>query len=349
MPKPSPIVIDTDVGADPDDALALLLALASPEVDLLGVTVVDGDVDLRARMASRLLGMAGRLDVPVVKGRRRPLGPGRGPTMLGTEGQGLLDIDYGGSEARVLDAPAPEWLAEASRRAPFHLVGIGPPTNVAAALRLDPGFARRVIGLTIMGGVLGFGGFPPAWQRAIRDGGLDPATFDHNTASDTEAALICARSGIPTTWVPIEVTLQAPLRRVSRDRFRDAGSRLGLVLARMLDTWHERWFRSTLPESNDMSLPPIAADAVAFLHDPLTVAALFPGDWARLRRISLRSDIAAGLFHLREADQAPRVATAVARVDGPTFEQFCVERIVRLLMGTARGDSGPERVVPVGP
>ena len=261
MPDPIPIVVDTDIGADPDDALALLLALASPEVELVGVTVVDGDVDLRAAMAARLLGMAGRPDIPVVKGRRRPLGPGRGPTMLGTEGHGLLDVDYAGAAAPILDAAAPEWLVASSRHAPFHLVAIGPPTNVAAALRLDPDFARRVTGLTIMGGALAVAGFPPAWQRAIQGGALDPAGFDHNTASDPEAALICARSGIPTTWVPIEVTLHAPLRHTSRDRFRDAGGELGPALARMLDVWHDRWFRSTLPASDDPASPPTAADA----------------------------------------------------------------------------------------
>ena len=62
MTSAIPIVIDTDVGADPDDALALILALASPEVDVRGVTIVSGDVSWRARIATRLLGIAGRSD-----------------------------------------------------------------------------------------------------------------------------------------------------------------------------------------------------------------------------------------------------------------------------------------------
>ena len=69
MTPPIPVVIDTDIGADPDDALALVLALASPEVDVRGVTIVSGDVDLRARIAARLLGMAGRPDIPVFRGQ----------------------------------------------------------------------------------------------------------------------------------------------------------------------------------------------------------------------------------------------------------------------------------------
>ena len=70
MTSPIPIVIDTDIGADPDDALALVLALASPEVDVRGVTIVSGDVAWRAWIATRLLGLAGRSDIPVFLGAR---------------------------------------------------------------------------------------------------------------------------------------------------------------------------------------------------------------------------------------------------------------------------------------
>jgi purine nucleosidase len=76
--------------------MTLAFAVASPEVDVLGVTVVDGDVELRARMAARILGMMGRADIPVFLGERQPMGPGRGPTILGFEGRDLLDLPYRG-------------------------------------------------------------------------------------------------------------------------------------------------------------------------------------------------------------------------------------------------------------
>ena len=141
MTSPIPIVVDTDIGADPDDALALVLALASPEVDVRGVTIVSGDVDLRARMAARLLGMAGRPDIPIFRGRGESLDPTREPAMTGTEGQGLLDLPYQGPEATIDATSASDWLVEESRRRPFHLVTIGPLTNVAFALGQDPGLA----------------------------------------------------------------------------------------------------------------------------------------------------------------------------------------------------------------
>lgn len=143
MAPPIPIVIDTDIGADPDDAMALAFAAASPEVELLGVTVVDGDVELRARMASRILGMAGRADIPVVPGERLPVGDGRGPTMLGFEGRGLLDLPYGGPEAPIERTPATTWLSEQARRRPFHLVAIGPLTTVAPEHFGPPAEAHR--------------------------------------------------------------------------------------------------------------------------------------------------------------------------------------------------------------
>ena len=148
MTPPIPIVIDTDVGADPDDALALMLALASLEVDVRGVTIVSGDVAWRARIATRLLGMAGRSDVPVFLGRGDP------PQMSGAEGEGVLDLPYQGPEATVQTTPAVDWLLAESRRRSFHLVAIGPLTNVAAAIEQDPGFAERLLGLTVMGGLL---------------------------------------------------------------------------------------------------------------------------------------------------------------------------------------------------
>jgi purine nucleosidase len=317
---PIPIVIDTHVGADPDDALALTLALASPEVDVRGVTIASGDVTWRAQIATRLLGMAGRSDVPVFLGRGEP------HQMLGAEGEGLLDRPYHGPEATVQATPAVDWLLAESRRSSFHLVAIGPLTNVAAAIEEDRAFAGRLLGLTLMGGLLDERAMPLAWQRAIQERGAS-AWPDYNTMCDPVAALTVARCGIPITWVTLDATMRAPLRAAVRGLLPPDHS-LGAALGRMIDAWHAAWFPTALPPPDDPS--PVPADAVAILHDPLAVAALFPGEWLRLRPTRLAFSIEDGAFRLREQpDGAPgRLAT---EVDGAGFEAFLIARIERLI------------------
>jgi purine nucleosidase len=320
---PIPIVIDTDVGADPDDAIALALACASPELTLLGVTSVDGDVDLRARMAARLLGMAGRTDVPVVRGNSI-----RGTQMMGIEGRGLLDRDWAGHEATILDASAPEWLVETAKTTPFHLVVLGPHTNVAAAYRLDPEFARRLLGLTNSGGLYDEGALPQAWRQAIAEQGTD-AWPDYNTMVDPEAALAVAQSGSEPTWITSEVTHAIPIRRQQRDQLAQSGQ-LGLALARMIDSWYEGWFREHMVAgANTAALP---ADAVSLLHDPLTLASLLPQSeaWLTIRPARLRYSVEDGLFRLRQTGDKDGVSARVSTAaDADRFAAFCVERIAR--------------------
>jgi purine nucleosidase len=328
MNAPIPIVIDTDIGSDPDDALALCLALASPEVDVRGVTIVSGDVDLRARMAARLLGMTGRLDIPIVKGQGPPLGAAPvelTPELTGLEGRGLLDQPYDGPEATVEPTFAVDWLVEESARRPFHLVAIGPLTNVALAMGRDAQFAERLLSLTVMGGLLDPRTLPAAWQRDIEERG-GAGWPDYNTTSDPTAALRVARSGISVTWVPLDVTMRAPLRRYLRDRL-PVDQPLTAALGRMIDSWYEAWFPVALPEGFDSA--PVPPDAVAILHDPLAVAALFPGAWLRFRTARLAGVLEDGLFRLREDSDG--VLSQIAReIDGDQFADFCLARILRL-------------------
>lgn len=334
MGQPIPLVIDTDIGTDVDDALALMLALASPEVDLIGVTIVDGDVDLRARMAARLLGMAGRADVPVFKGLRRPLGPGRMPTMRGHEGRGLLDVPYGGPEATIHDTPAPDWLISESRRRPFHLAAIGPYTNVAAAIQRDSDFAVRLRHVTVMGGMVHEEHFSPEWRQFFAHLGESGAWIDHNTASDPAAALIVAKSGVPMTWVTAELTFHLPLTPSGLDRIARVGSRLSDALTAMTRIWNDEWFRY-LPVPYDGPWP-FPADAVACLHDPLALASIFAGDWLTLRPESLRYAVESDLFRSYPvaSDGDAEAAVSVA-ADPPAFERFYLDRVEAFLRQAA--------------
>jgi inosine-uridine nucleoside N-ribohydrolase len=316
-------VIDTDIGGDPDDAIALTLACASSEFDLLGVTIVDGDVLWRARIAAQLLGIAGRSDVPVVPGISS-----RGPAMMGIEGRGLLDHEWDGLKAKLADESAPQWLVNQSRQTPFHLVAIGPLTNLAAACLVDETFPSRLLSLTIMGGVYDETGFPAPWQQAIREHGM-PAWPDYNTMVDSPAALTVAQVYPNITWVTSEVTHRIPILRRDRDRLETAGE-LGQALSRMIDSWYDGAFREQMLAGDNIADLP--ADAVSLLHDPLTLASLLPirDDWLTLHDVPLRYAISDGVFRLypteTEHGAMARVSTAASRED---FAAFCVDRILR--------------------
>ncbi len=328
MRAPIPIVIDTDVGSDPDDALALCLALASPEVDVRGVTIVSGDVDLRARMAARLLGMAGRVDIPILKGQGPPIGAVSvevAPELTGLEGRGSLDQPYDGPEATIEQDAAIDWLVEESGQRPFHLVTIGPLTNVALAIERDAGFAERLLSLTIMGGLLDPRTMPIAWQRDIEERG-GAGWPDYNTTSDPTAALRVAQSGIPITWVPLDVTMRAPLRQHLRDQL-PIDQPLTAALGRMIDSWHAAWYPVALPQDTDPD--PVPRDSVAILHDPLAVAALFARDWLRFRSTRLAAALEDGVFRLRE-DENGHPGQIASDVAGDEFAALCVARILRL-------------------
>src|SRR5262245_24165922 len=161
---PIPIVLDTDIGSDVDDALCLALAIAAPEIELIAVTHVSGDTRLRARISRRLLDLGGRGAVPVSAGRSEPLDGGRRFVWFGHEGVGILDDEPG---IPVPNDDAVEVLCRIFRTpGDRELVTIGPLTNVAAALDRDPSIAGNVRQLTVMGGYLRgatYGGvsFPP--------------------------------------------------------------------------------------------------------------------------------------------------------------------------------------------
>jgi purine nucleosidase len=300
-----PVVFDTDIGGDVDDALALALALASPELHLVGVCVVHGDAEMietRARIAARLLGLAGRPDVPVLRGQDEPLPGGIPYRRNGSEGEGLLDhpMPPGTHDAPIAGTPAAEWLVEASRHQRVHVVATGPFTNVAIALQRDPTLPQRLDGLTVMGGMFHPEAFPPYWRRAIAEGTVVAANLDYNTRCDPQAAGICADSGVPTTYVPIEVTLHTQLSTAGLHRMHNARSPFCQALARLTAIWSERHFRH-----RQHGQP----DAVANLHDPLAMAAVLPlrGHWITLR------------------DEPTRHATAV---DAPGFERFYLDRVL---------------------
>jgi purine nucleosidase len=313
---PRPILLDTDVGSDVDDALALGLALASPELELVAVTTVARDTRLRARIAARLLGLGGRTGVDVCAGEAAPLlRPAGRFGWFGHEGQALAD----GPDAPISDEPAPERIVRAAReRDGLELVAVGPLTNVARALALDPDLPRRVAGLTVMGGHV----------REVRIGEHVCAPgVDYNLCSDPEATASVLGAGFRTTLVTADATLQTWLRAADLERLERAGP-LARALAAQVRVWSpvQRRIFTALGGT-------LEPDNAAFLHDPLTLLALVDPQPLRLESLRIVTTIEAGLLRTHEVPPALAIgaATSVATaVDARAAERAIVERLLRL-------------------
>jgi inosine-uridine nucleoside N-ribohydrolase len=200
-PEPGPlrVIIDTDPGVD--DALALLLAMRSPELKIEGITAVAGNVPLTLTLpnALRMVAIAGRDDIPVAAGASSPL-LRRLVTATYVHGEnGLGGAVFPEPKRKPVAEPAAEFIRQIVRKYPGEvaLLTIGPLTNIAAALSLDAELARVVRVLVMMGGSLSGGNITPA--------------AEFNIYVDPEAARIVFQSGIPITMVGLDVTRKTSL------------------------------------------------------------------------------------------------------------------------------------------
>jgi inosine-uridine nucleoside N-ribohydrolase len=196
---PFRVIIDTDPGVD--DALALLLAMRSPELKIEAITPVAGNVplDLTLPNALRMVEIAGRTDIPVAAGARAPL-MRRLVTATYAHGEnGLGGAVFPEPTTKPVATPAAEIIRQIVRKYPGEvtLITIGPLTNIATALNADPDLAGMVRALVMMGGSLSGGNITPA--------------AEFNVYVDPEAARIVFQSGIPVTMVGLDVTRRTSL------------------------------------------------------------------------------------------------------------------------------------------
>lgn len=192
------VIIDTDPGLD--DALALIIALRAPALDVRGITTVAGNIGLGAttRNALRLLALMDRPDIPVVRGAAEPLAR---PHLDAAEvhgGDGMGGVGLPEPRSTEQDGPASEFLARELLAAPagtLRILALGPLTNVARLVIDHPGAAGRVERIVAMGG-------------AVRDRGNVTPAAEFNVWADPEAADVVVRAGLPFTLVPLDVTRQ---------------------------------------------------------------------------------------------------------------------------------------------
>ncbi|HEV2732789.1 MAG TPA: nucleoside hydrolase [Terriglobales bacterium] len=195
----SRVIIDTDPGVD--DALALLLAMRSPELKIEGITPVAGNVPLELTLpnALRMVEIAGRTDIPVAAGAKAPLVRRLVSAAYAHGENGLGGAVFPEPKTKPVAEPAPEFIRQVVRKYPHEvtLITIGPLTDIATALNGDAELAGMVQRLVMMGGSLSGGNITPA--------------AEFNIYVDPEAARIVFQSGIPITMVGLDVTRKTAL------------------------------------------------------------------------------------------------------------------------------------------
>jgi purine nucleosidase len=194
------VIIDTDPGQD--DAFALLLALASPEIEVLGVTTVAGNVPVTQTSdnARRILELAGHGEIKVFAGAERPILRLARPVPEIHGATGIDGWDWAPAKRGPEAEHAVDWIVQTLLREPsgsITLIALAPQTNIALALRRAPSIAGRIARLVFMGG-----GY-------FEGGNMTPAA-EYNILVDPEAAAIVLGSGVDITATPLDCTLSAP-------------------------------------------------------------------------------------------------------------------------------------------
>ncbi len=289
------VLLDTDIGDDIDDALALALVLRSPEIELLGVTTVFGDTRLRARLAKHLLHVFERADIPVAAGISAPLLARHRPS--GVPQAAILNT-YGAQED-INSCSGPELIAQKAMTYPGRLIllCIGPLTNVAVALLAEPHLFMAIRSIIMMGGT---SGIPwPEW----------------NVRSDARAAQIVLAAGIPITLLGWNITTRCQLRPGDIERLRDNNSPRTHLLSELIHIWQQQRARWQPP--------------YPYLHDPLTVVALCTPDLLRFEEVTARTLVYGPLRGLMvpRLMNGPLVKAAVG-IEAEQAREWVMERLL---------------------
>jgi purine nucleosidase len=296
--QPIPIIFDTDIGDDIDDALALALALQSPELDVRAVTTVSDDTESRSRLAWKELGLYGRRDVALATGAPEPL---LDPKHTGQSPQFTLLTD---ADTLPLAARrrAFELIIETLMQSPrkITLVPVGPLTNIALALKGEPRIKDKIERIVLMGGAFNL------------------LNSEYNIERDRIAAEIVFRSGVPITAVGLDVTLQCKLAAPDMKRLRDADNPASRFLVRLIELWQDGH-----------------PDQYPILHDPLAVAVTLNPHLIETQlgsvNVETASPLTYGMTMFTPAERLPpdvHPTTSIARqVDAHRFVELFLARL----------------------
>jgi purine nucleosidase len=310
---PRKIIIDTDPGQD--DALAILLAFGSPELDVLGIVAVAGNVPLKLtqKNARKICELAGKRDAKVFAGAVRPL---TRPLVTAEEVHGktglngpdlpepkmLLQEKYG------VDFIVETLMAEAAQT--VTICALGPLTNIALALIREPRIAPRIKEIVLMGG-------------AYFEGGNTTPSAEFNIYVDPQAADVVFRCGVPIVVMPLDVTHKALTTRKRVDAIRKIGTPVAKAVGELLD-YFERFDESKYGTDGGP------------LHDPCVIAYLIKPDLFNGRHCNVSVETGSELTMGATAvdwwgvTKRPKNAIVMGDIDADGFFALLTERLARL-------------------
>lgn len=316
--EPKKIIIDTDPGID--DAMAIFLALRSPEVEVIGLTTIYGNVytTLATRNALHLLEVAGREDIPVAEGSHVTLTKGTklriADFVHGTDGLG--NQNFPSPKGKPLEESAAAFLVHQAKVNPgkVTVVALGPLTNIALAIQLDPEFAKNIGQIVLLGGAFAV------------NGNVNPAA-EANIFGDPDAADVVFTSGADVLAVGINVTHQVILTGSDREKLASSNGKFAQYLNKILDvyfSYHQEAYNTK----------------GVYLHDPTALlAAVNPSlitciegivrvqTCGITRGLTLLYNKQKRFGEINEWSNKPTVKVAVT-VDAPTVVKLVMDRLM---------------------
>ena len=313
MTQPQSLIIDTDPGQD--DAVAILLALASPEIRLLGITTVAGNVPLELTEvnARKVCDLAGRTDIPVFAGLDRPL---IRPLVTAEHVHGRTGLDGPDLPVPVTplqDQHAVDYIIETLRNEPegsVTIAPIGPLSNIAMAIQRAPDIIPRIRQIVLMGGAY------------FEVGNITPAA-EFNIYVDPHAAQLVFASGVPITMMPLDVTHKAMTRTDRVAAMRAIGNRTSTAVAEMLE-FFERFDEAKYGSDGGP------------LHDPCTVAWMIAPDIFTGRQCNVQIETASPLtmgmtvVDWWQVTSHAHNALVIGELDADRFFALITERLATL-------------------
>ena len=305
------IIIDTDPGVD--DALAFLLALASPEVKLEALTTTQGNVTLEkaTRNALSVLELCHASHIPVARGSLLPLvQPLRASADVHGE-SGIGNSSLPEPKTQPVSQHAVDYLIERVLAEPneISIFPIGPLTNLAMAIRKEPRFARAVKELVIMGGAI------------LEHGNITPLA-EFNIYVDPHAAHIVFHAGIPITLIPLDVTHKCLLKQEHVDRLMSIASPISRFIRDAMEVYLEASFQLGYEGSS--------------LHDPLTLATIIAPELLTLKEyyvdVDISSDVSMGktFADIPKVWKKPSKMKVAMNVRGEEFVELFLQRMEEL-------------------